>query len=126
MVSRYVRLLAEAFELTGIGQLGKFVMGDLSKESEVRVSCQTQVHQSLRLIISRDLTSGDALSLPSDGVGRCSPRDCARRQVRPVSAHEASAFMSLSKTKLVRSKACIESKDGLRRKLPSRRKWNEI
>jgi hypothetical protein len=33
--------------------------------------------------------------------------------VRPRSAHEASAFMSLSSTKLVMSRACMESRFGL-------------
>lgn len=85
-----------------------------SKESEVSVSCQTQVHQSLRRIISLGFALGCALSRPSYVLGRCRPRDCARRHVSPVNAHEASAFISLSSTKLVSRRAWIESKDGLR------------
>lgn len=68
--------------------------------------------------------------------------------MRPVRAHDASAFMSLRRTKLVNSNAWIESNDGLygimlvsqakgynnvgskmthlNKKFASRSKWNEI
>lgn len=84
-----------------------------SKDRDVRVSCQRQVHQSFRRDISLLTTSGGWRW--SIGCARCSPRDCANLQVRPSSAHEASAFMSLRRTKLVMSSACIESRLGLQK-----------
>lgn len=129
--------------LIGISQLGKLVIGHLdgfrqhihrltprekqrgcffhrgvffyrSNESDVRVSCQTHVHQSLLRIICFVLASGGRPLRPSEGVvARCRPKDCAKRHVSPVNAQDASAFISLSRTKLVRSKAWMESKEGL-------------
>ena len=84
------------------------------------VSCQTQVHHSLRRMASLARASGGAFSRPSYEAGRCSPSDCARRQVNPVNAQDASAFISLRSTKLVRRRACMESKEGLLDQLPSR------
>lgn len=99
-----------------------------SNERDVSASCHTHVHLGLvsskiverrrgstyhnfRRTISLFRTSG--LSRPSSSCGRCSPRDCASRQVRPSKAHDASAFISLSSTKPDMSRAWIESKLGL-------------
>lgn len=46
--------------------------------------------------------------------------------MRPRSAQQPSAFMSLSRLKEVSSSAWMESKLGRRRKLPTRRKWKDI
>lgn len=85
----------------------------LSKDSDVRVSCQTTLHQSLRRIISFDWVFGGVLSRLSLGVGLCRPSDWARRHVSPIKAQEASAFISLRRTKQVKRRAWIESNEGL-------------
>lgn len=75
------------------------------------VSCQRQVHQSFRLAISFFAASG--VCRPSMGCARCRPSDWASRQVSPSNAHDASAFMSFRSTKLVMSRAWMESRLGL-------------
>lgn len=84
-----------------------------SNERDVSVSCQTQVHHNFRRMNSFLLTSGGRVSRFSRVVVRCSPNDCASRHVNPVNAHDASAFMSFKRTKLVSRRAWIESNDGL-------------
>ena len=68
-------------------------------------------YQSFLLAISFLAPSG--VWRPSSGWALCKPSDCASRQVRPSKAHDASAFMSLSSTKLVISSAWMESRLGL-------------
>src|SRR3569833_4707999 len=79
----------------------------------VKERLQSATHQSLRRCISFFLESGD--SSPSNVWDRSRPRDCARREERPSSAHDASAFMSFSNTKPVMQRAWIESRFGLAR-----------
>lgn len=125
--------------MTGIGQQGKLVIGDLtalevshqheipnthlSKESDVKVSCHTTLHHNLLRTISFDWVFGGVQSRLSLRGVLCRPSDWARRQVNPISAHDASAFMSFRRTKHVRRRAWMESKEGLRCVSPSCQNW---